>query len=349
MTIAASIKSFPANAWSGITHAASATASAVKTGCQKVGHVSYVCFDSVLPVNPVTKHREFRIMPTSVEIALGSMHYDSLCPKSQISGDEYLNRTVSEVGQRLAAASDRSELPFEFRVQQDDETVNAFCLPGGKVVITTAMIRELRDTKLGDPELDALAFEDRLAGVLGHEITHACAAHGAKRIQLGLIVAAVGGIFGLIIGYAGRQMAANHAEAQAEQRAESRGEKLTESDRARIRATAIAEASGLVEVARSVADLFWRAGAFLFQQKHSRCHEHQSDVVGMRYAHNAGYDARGGIFVQKVLMKVKGESGTRAESVAAILSSHPASADRIERCEDAWAEIQAGNVETLTH
>lgn len=78
---------------------------------------------------------------------------------------------VKSVGQRIVQSSDAIKTPYEydFHLLNDPQTVNAFALPGGQVFITAALFNELES-------------EDQLAGVLGHEIGHVVARHGAERI-----------------------------------------------------------------------------------------------------------------------------------------------------------------------
>ena len=79
--------------------------------------------------------------------------------------DPELNRYVREVGARLARASDRA-LPYEF-VVLNNSTPNAWALPGGKIAVNRGLLVELDN-------------EAELAAVLGHEIVHAAARHGAN-------------------------------------------------------------------------------------------------------------------------------------------------------------------------
>lgn len=106
------------------------------------------------------------------EIALGLQsapqmiqQYGGLHPDK--SGQQY----VKQIGQRIVAASDASKTPYQydFHLLADAQVVNAFALPGGQVFITTALFNRLEK-------------EDQLAGVLGHEIGHVVARHGAERI-----------------------------------------------------------------------------------------------------------------------------------------------------------------------
>lgn len=80
-------------------------------------------------------------------------------------------KLVKEIGQRIVQNSDAKNSPYQydFHLLADQQTVNAFALPGGQVFITTALITQFES-------------EDELAGVLGHEIGHVVARHGAERI-----------------------------------------------------------------------------------------------------------------------------------------------------------------------
>jgi predicted Zn-dependent protease len=75
------------------------------------------------------------------------------------------------VGKKLVtnSAASQTNYPFEFHLLADDQTVNAFALPGGPVFITAALFKRLET-------------EGQLAGVLGHEIGHVVARHSAQRI-----------------------------------------------------------------------------------------------------------------------------------------------------------------------
>ncbi len=124
--------------------------------------------------NPVTGKRELSLISTEAEIKLGQQHYASA---QQAGGGIYaveqaLGDYVAAVGQRLAAVSDR-ELPYEF-VLLNSAAPNAWALPGGKIAVNRGL-------------LAALENEAELAAVLGHEIVHAAAKHGAQSQQRGLI------------------------------------------------------------------------------------------------------------------------------------------------------------------
>jgi predicted Zn-dependent protease len=88
-----------------------------------------------------------------------------------IHPDERARNVVNSVGNRLVNNSivRRSQYDYNFYLLRDDQTVNAFALPGGQVFITAALYGRLEN-------------EDQLAGVLGHEIGHVVHRHGAERM-----------------------------------------------------------------------------------------------------------------------------------------------------------------------
>lgn len=126
-------------------------------------------------INPVTGDRELALISESQEIALGEENYVA---SRQMQGGDYeiepeLAAYVSEVGNRLAKVADR-QLPYEF-VVLNNSTPNAWALPGGKIAVNRGLLTELKN-------------EAELAAVLGHEIIHAAARHGAKGMERGLLL-----------------------------------------------------------------------------------------------------------------------------------------------------------------
>jgi predicted Zn-dependent protease len=124
-------------------------------------------------INPVTNEKQHvgNITPEQ-EIALGLQAAPEM--EQQFGGedpDANAQAKVDEVGQRLVSRSAAGQTPyrFDFHLLNDPETINAFALPGGQVFITDGLLRRLKT-------------EGQLAGVLGHEIGHVVARHGAEQI-----------------------------------------------------------------------------------------------------------------------------------------------------------------------
>ena len=133
--------------------------------------------------NPVTGRTEMHLVPESQEIQIGSQNY---APSRQAEGGLYMVRPevdayVRKVGKKVAAMSDRTSLPYEFSVLNNSQA-NAWALPGGKIAINRGLLEEL-------------GSEAELAAVIGHEIVHAAARHGAKTIERGVLLQA--GVLGI--------------------------------------------------------------------------------------------------------------------------------------------------------
>ncbi len=133
-------------------------------------------FASGCAVNPVTGKQELQFVSTPQEIALGVQNFS---PSRQMQGGDYLldpalTDYIQQIGQRLAAVSDRPELPYEFALL-NNSVPNAWALPGGKIAINRGLLLEL-------------GSEAELAAVLGHEIVHAAARHGAKSMERGMLL-----------------------------------------------------------------------------------------------------------------------------------------------------------------
>ncbi|WP_246125007.1 M48 family metalloprotease [Exilibacterium tricleocarpae] len=136
-------------------------------------------------VNPVTGESQFTIMTPAQEVALGEKNYQ---PYLQSQGGAYvvdpdLSVYVNRIGQKLVKVSDRPGLPYEFVVLNND-VPNAWALPGGKIAINRGLLLHLQD-------------ESQLAAVLGHEIVHAAARHGASQATRNVLLQAGAQVVGL--------------------------------------------------------------------------------------------------------------------------------------------------------
>ncbi|MDZ7266472.1 MAG: M48 family metalloprotease [candidate division KSB1 bacterium] len=122
--------------------------------------------------NPVTGEQQHINITAEQEIALGLQSAPQMA--AQFGGlhpDQRAQALVDAVGQRLvqSSAAAQTPYPFEFSLLADEQTVNAFALPGGPIFITAALFERLQT-------------EGQLAGVLGHEIGHVVARHSAEHI-----------------------------------------------------------------------------------------------------------------------------------------------------------------------
>ena len=122
--------------------------------------------------NPVTGETQYIDITPEQEIALGLEAAPQMA--AEFGGlDENANdqAIVDDIGNRILQSSPAGSSPyqFDFHLLDDDQTINAFALPGGQIFITRALY-------------DKLQTEGELAGVLGHEIGHVIARHSAEHI-----------------------------------------------------------------------------------------------------------------------------------------------------------------------
>lgn len=119
--------------------------------------------------NPVTGRRELSLVSEAQEIAMGRQELERAQLQTGFYPDQVLERYVAALGMRMAAASERPQLPWEFHVL-DDPAVNAFAAPGGFIFVTRGILAYLNS-------------EAELAGVLGHEVGHVTAKHTVQQLS----------------------------------------------------------------------------------------------------------------------------------------------------------------------
>lgn len=133
--------------------------------------------------NPATGRQELMLVSEAQEIEMGQQYDKEVVATIGLYPDPALQRYIQDLGVRLAATSERSKLPWTFRVV-DDPAVNAFALPGGFIYVTRGIMAHL-------------GSEAELAGVVGHEIGHVTARHTASQLSkqqlagLGLAIGAI--------------------------------------------------------------------------------------------------------------------------------------------------------------
>lgn len=147
-----------------------------------VSLVVFLLLDSC-SVNPVTGKKQLMLLTKDQEIALGLQSDPSVVASFGLYPDETIQNFIDEKGQQMARVSHWPDLEYHFKVL-DSPVVNAFALPGGYVYFTRGILAHFNN-------------EAQFAGVLGHEIGHVTARHGASQYskqmlaQLGLIAGMV--------------------------------------------------------------------------------------------------------------------------------------------------------------
>jgi predicted Zn-dependent protease len=131
---------------------------------------------------PVTGRKQLNFISATQEMQLGLTSFEQMKKETPISKDPAANALVQKVGKKIASVADLPNAQWEFVVFESNEA-NAFCLPGGKVGVYSGIL-PITKTEAG------------LATVIGHEVAHAVARHGAERMSEETAISAVGTVLG---------------------------------------------------------------------------------------------------------------------------------------------------------
>lgn len=148
--------------------------------------LTFSLFYQACTVVPLTGRKQLSLVPESEMISMAFTNYSDFIKENPISTDRVNTALVKEVGNNISAAvikyfadnnmSDRLDgYKWEFNLVKNDTTQNAWCMPGGKVVVYSGILPYTKD-------------KNGLAVVLSHEIAHAVARHGNERMSQQLIV-----------------------------------------------------------------------------------------------------------------------------------------------------------------
>ena len=215
--------------------------------------------------NPYTGRKQLLMTSVRQEIQMGAQAYNQVKsdPKMRLSQDPREVEPVKRVAARIVEAAKRSkyaemakQFQWEVTVIKDDKTANAFALPGGKMAVYTGIF-PMAKTEAG------------LAAVMGHEVVHALARHGAERMSQGQVTNTLLQVAGAAIGMSG----GNPMLGQATMAALGAGAQV---------------------------------GVLL---PFSRKHESEADYVGILLAAEAGYDPRESITLWERMGQTTGGGG----------------------------------------
>lgn len=145
--------------------------------------ISIVTYMTSKADNPVTGESQHIAMTVDQEIALGLQAAPEMAAQyGGLEADSQLQATIDRIGQTIVdqSAAELSPYEFDFHVLEDDQTINAFALPGGQIFITNGL-------------LNALETEAEAAGVLAHEIGHVVGRHSAEQLAKAQLTQGLGG------------------------------------------------------------------------------------------------------------------------------------------------------------
>lgn len=206
---------------------------------------------------PYTGRNQLITMSESEEHAAGLQAAQSILSEAKLETNTARANRVLTIGKRIAAVAERPDFEWEFHTI-DENVLNAFCLPGGKVFVYTGMINLLGDDN------------NQLAAVIGHEIAHAIARHGAERSSQTTLTN-----LGLAAGSAVLAGTTKNSDAAS---------------------LGMAGGSALMQL-----------GVLL---PYSRLHESEADHIGVILAAKAGYDPRAAVTLWQKMEEATGASST---------------------------------------
>ena len=134
--------------------------------------------------NPFTGKKTMALVPNDQLFPTAFAQYDEFLSENKVIKGTKDSEMITRVGQRIAVAAERwlnanghqgylKDYKWDYNLV-DDKTVNAWCMPGGKIVFYTGI-------------LPIAAGETGVAAIMGHEVAHALANHGQQRMSAGLL------------------------------------------------------------------------------------------------------------------------------------------------------------------
>jgi predicted Zn-dependent protease len=119
---------------------------------------------------PVTGRAQYNLIPDSVMLPMGKRTYKETLASAKLDKGSSSYDVLSRVGKRISKVADEPSYKWKYSLIEDDKTVNAWCLPGGKIAFYSGILPVLRN-------------EAGMAFVMGHEVGHAVAHHGGERLS----------------------------------------------------------------------------------------------------------------------------------------------------------------------
>lgn len=139
---------------------------------------------------PETGRSQVLLVSPQEEIRLGMSAFQEAKASLPRARDPAQNALLQRVGRRIASVVELPGAQWEFVLFENPRTPNAFCLPGGKVGVYTGILPITQDA-------------DGLATVIGHEVAHAVARHGAERMSEALLIELGGQVLAVALGARG--------------------------------------------------------------------------------------------------------------------------------------------------
>ena len=283
----------------------------------------------MLPRNIVTGSREFHLIPSFIEYGVGSALYSTYIHQSggEVS-TKYSRYTeiVQRVGNALAENSPRKGMNFEFTVVKD-WSINAWCLPGGKIAINLGLL-DAMEKESSDFGLGTITFEEKVAAVLSHEITHATARHFGRAMELRIFLASLIKASNFVINYF-----IDKRYDQQIKKVESTeiDEKFTKDQRTTQIEDLKLEKQNRIDKISQIFNFFARLSVSGLGKCNSRSHELEAAKYGMHLMQKSNINPESALWLQHFFMQQKTQlGGGFFEWLSHLTSTHPSSSERLK-------------------
>ena len=135
---------------------------------------------------PITQRKQLKIYPESVINSNAAKAYEQFKKKAKISKDLVTLNMIKRIGAKMEKSisyyfkkknlkDPTQNFQWEYVLVDDDKTLNAWCMPGGKIAVYSGILKVTKN-------------EDGLANVMGHEIGHAVAKHSIERASAAMVL-----------------------------------------------------------------------------------------------------------------------------------------------------------------
>ena len=135
---------------------------------------------------PITQRKQLKIYPESVINSNAAKAYEQFKKKAKISKDLATLNMIKRIGAKMEKSisyyfkkknlkDPTQNFQWEYILVDDDKTLNAWCMPGGKIAVYSGILKVTKN-------------EDGLANVMGHEIGHAVAKHSVERASAAMVL-----------------------------------------------------------------------------------------------------------------------------------------------------------------
>lgn len=123
---------------------------------------------------PITGRSQLILVSPQEASQMGNAAFQEVVKEEGVSNNPQYNSQLTRVSSRIVSVANTPKYNWEYRVIKGDNVVNAFALPGGKIGVYTGMFRVAKT-------------DATLATVIGHEVAHVAANHGAERASAGIL------------------------------------------------------------------------------------------------------------------------------------------------------------------